>query len=241
MTPDGDIRDRTLDDRRLLRLAGWAAAGLVGAYVLITGLYVWLGSVPSGDGAAWLAYLDGKEPAWWAITGLSVLTDVLFLPIAAAMVVALRSDDHAFALLGSGLLALFAVLDLAVTWPNYAALITLSAEATAAAGPAEGAAFEIAANAPAGVLMSELFPVYVIAIPSLGILALGVAMRRSIFGSMAAWLGIATGVLGMVAVLGGFVVDSLSALAILTSILTTVWVALVGYRLFVLGRPPAIG
>ena len=44
------------------------------AYVGIFPLYASVGAPPDG-GEAWLSYADGKTAAWWAILGLSVLTD----------------------------------------------------------------------------------------------------------------------------------------------------------------------
>jgi len=214
------------------RAGGAAAIILAISYVAITALYVMAGAVPDdGRGQDWIEYLDGQQAVWWGITGLSVLTDVLFLVVAASLYLVLRSADVVAAFVGTGLLALFAVLDLAVTWPNYAALITLSDQYGASPDAARQAAIAVAAEVPAAILGSILFAVYAILVPSLGILVLGWAMPRSPFGRWIAFLGILTGILGIVAVLGPVVMPSLGALAILTSILTTLWVLLVGIRL----------
>ena len=47
--------------------------------------------------------------------------------------------------------------------------------------------------------------------------------------------GLLTGILGIVSVVGSFFVSALNVAIIVTSILTTVWVLLVGYRLCRLG------
>ena len=76
--------------RALGRIGGISAVVLAVAYVVITVLYVVVGAVPTEpDGGAWLTYLADRTAVWWGITGLSVLTDLLFLPIAAALFVAL--------------------------------------------------------------------------------------------------------------------------------------------------------
>ena len=62
-------------------------------------------------------------------------------------------------------------------------------------------------------------------------------MLEARFGRVNGWLGVATGVLGSIAVLGGLLLEPLGALAILTSVLTLLWVLLVGIRL--LGAEPA--
>lgn len=134
-----DVAARLLgpDDRTLCRVGGICAIVLGLSYLAITALYAIAGAVPSGTGEAWLAYLDGQEATWWGITGLSVVTDVLFLPVAAALYVALRLINRNAVLAGAALLVLFVILDLAVTWPNYAALIMLSGDHAAATGEAQ--------------------------------------------------------------------------------------------------------
>jgi hypothetical protein len=219
----------------MTRLGGVAAIILALSYVAITALYITAGAIPDYVGQPWLEYLHGQQVVWWSIAGLSVLTDVLFLVVAASLYVALRSADATAAFVGAGLLALFAILDLAVTWPNYAALITLSGQYAASTDDARREALAVAADLPAAILGSSLFAVYAILVPSLGILVLGWVMRQGRFGQGTAYLGVLTGILGIVAVLGPYLVPALGAVVILTSILTALWVLLVGIRLL---RPP---
>ena len=68
----------------------------------------------------------GNTTAWWAILGLSVLTDFLFVPIAISLYMALKGFNRNAMLLATACIALFVFLDLALTWPNYGALITFS-------------------------------------------------------------------------------------------------------------------
>jgi hypothetical protein len=147
------------------------------------------------------------------------------------MYVALRGINALAALFGTSLLVLFVVLDLAITWPSFAALITLSGEYVGATSNAQQAEYVAAASYARAVLGSPLFAVYAILVPAIGILVLGLIMLRSMFGRTAACLGVLTGVLGIVAVVGPLFWSSLGVVAILTSVLTTVWVLLVGYRL----------
>ena len=207
-------------DRAAYRWGGLAGIALAFCYIAITVLFVVSGPIPH-DADAWLAYLAPKVALWWAIALLSVLTDVLFLPLAYALYIALRSRHRATAMVGATLIALFVVLDLAVTWPNYAALIALSGENITA----EAAAY------PVAVLQSPLFAVYAILVPALGIAAFGWAMRRGPFGRIASYLGIIIGLFGIVAGLGPVVIGALGTAAILTSVLTIVWVFMVSVRL----------
>src|SRR5262245_3162145 len=75
--------------RSLCRVGGICALVLGAGYVAIIPLYAQVGAPPSG-GQAWLEYLAGKTTVWWAILGLSVLTDFLFVPVALALYAALE-------------------------------------------------------------------------------------------------------------------------------------------------------
>jgi hypothetical protein len=218
----------------LYRVGGLSALVLGIAYVAIVPLYASVGAPPSG-GEARLHYLVGKTTVWWAILGLSVLTDVLFVPVAFALYLALKGVNRNAMLIATALVGLFVVLDLAVTWPNYAALISLSGK-YAAATTAERATYVAAANYASAVLTSSLEAVYSILVLSLGVLLIGLVMLKGIFGKSTAYLGVLTGILGIVAAVGPFLVSALSVTIIITSVLTTAWVLLVGFRLYRLGK-----
>jgi hypothetical protein len=207
-----------------------AAVVLAALYVVITALYVTASPLPTEAGAR-LTYLAGHEPSWWAIVWLSVVTDLLYVPVAVALYVALGTLNRNAMLAGAGLLVLFVILDLAVTWPNYAALISLSGEYASAAGDTQRAALVATATYPAAILDSSLLAAYVILVPGLGVLAIGFVMLRSTFGRIAAYLGIATGLAGIAAVVGPVVYEPLGTIAVLAAVLTLVWFAVVGFRL----------
>lgn len=215
--------------------AGGISALLLGlGYVITIPLYLYVGAPPH-EAEAWLTHLAGKTTVWWAILALSVLTDLLFLPVALALYFALKSVNRNMMLLATTLVALFVVLDLAVTWPNYAALITLGDHFAAASTEVQRASYVAAANYPSAVLTSTLEAVYSILVLSLGILLIGIVMRKGIFGKGTAYMGIVTGVLGIVSVAGPFIVPALGVAIIATSVLTTIWVLFVGFRLLRLG------
>ena len=64
-------------------------------------------------------------------------------------------------------------------------------------------------------------------------------MLKSAFGRVAGYLGIATGILGVISVIGPVFVEAAKTVAVATSILTTVWVRLVGYKLLSPATRPA--
>lgn len=219
------------DRPALYRAGGISALALGASYLVITVLYSLTGLVPNETGEAWLTYLQGKTAAWWGIVGLSALTDLLFFPVAAALYVALKAFGRNLMLAGTGLVLLFAILDLAVTQIGFASLIVLSGDHAAATTNAERAAAIAAASYPVSVFRSDLFGAYVIGIPALGILLVSLVMRAGVFNRITANLGLATGILGVVTVVAGLVWREVGYLAIITSVLTLVWVLLVGWRL----------
>jgi len=223
------------DGRWLYRVGGISALLLSLGYIITIPLYVYVGAPPH-EAEAWLTYLAGKTTEWWAILGLSVLTDLLFIPLALALYFALKGVNRNMMLLATALVGLFVTLDLAVTWPNYAALITLGERYADATSDIQRAAYVAAAQYPSAVLASTLEAVYSILVLSLGILLIGLVMRKGIFGKGIAYVGVVTGLLGIVSVIGPFVLPALSGAIIVASMLTTLWVLLVGFRFLRLGQ-----
>ncbi len=147
------------DGKWLYRVGGISALILAIAYIITIPLYVYVGAPPSG-GEARLKYLALNTTVWWAILGLSVLTDFLFVPVALSLYLALKGVNRNAMLVATAFVGLFIVLDLAVTWSNYASLITLSGNYAAATNDAQRAAYVAAASYPSAVLASSLEAVY---------------------------------------------------------------------------------
>lgn len=217
------------DGRWLLRVGGISALLIGAAYVITIVLFAYVGTPPSG-GEAWLKYLAGKTTRWWAILSLSVLTDLLYIPVAASLYLALRHLSRNVMLIAAAFVGLFIVLDLAVTWANYASLISLSGSYAAAAADAQRESYVAAANYASAVLGTRLEVGYSIVSLSLAILVIGAVMLKGVFNKATAYLGLATGIVG-IASLAGFGVT-----VIVNAVLATVWILLVGYRLFRLGQ-----
>ena len=62
--------------------------------------------------------------------------------------------------------------------------------------------FVAAANYSFGVLSSSLFAVYAILVPALRILIIGLVMLKGTFSKITAYLGVVTGILGIISVVG---------------------------------------
>ena len=222
------------DGKWMYRAGGISAIVLGIAYIVIIGLYVPMGAPPSGAEAR-LTYVAGNTTLWWAILGLSVLTDFLFIPIALALYLALKEINRNAMLVATACVGLFVVLDLALTWTNYALVITLSGSYAAAMNDAQRAAIIAAAYYPSAVIESIILFVYNTLTLSVGILLTGLVMLKGIFRKSTAYLGVVTGVLGIAAVAGSLFVDTTSV-TIIASVMTTVWVFFAGYGLYRLGQ-----
>lgn len=72
--------------------------------------------------------------------------------------------------------------------------------------------------------------------PLLGILIIGLVMLKGTFSKVTAYSGVGSGILGIVSVVGPFFMSALGVVAVFSSVLTTVWVLLLGYRLYRLGQ-----
>jgi len=223
------------DEKWFYRVGGISAIVLGIAYIAIIALYIPIGAPPSGVEAR-LTYLAGNTTVWWVILGLSVLTDFLFIPVALSLYLALKGINTNVMLVAIACMGLFVFLDLAITWTNYASLITLSGSYAAATNDAQKAVFITAAMYPSAILESSLLFVYNTLTLSIGILMTGLVMLKGIFSKSTAYLGLVTGILGIVSVVGPFFASALSTTIIITSILTTIWVFFVGHRLYRLSQ-----
>lgn len=228
-SPDTALVPSDLEQRRIDRAGGMAAIALGLGYVAIFPLYAKVGAPPVG-GEAWFAYLPGKTAIWWWIVALSVLTDLLYLPVTYALYQALKPVGRSAVRLAGSFVALFVVLDLAVTWTHYVSILELFRSYAATTDAARRTAYLAAADYASAMLASPLEIVYSIVTLSLGILVTSLVMRKSGFSRLTAYAGLATGLSGVAALTGW-------GIAIIgNALLATVWLFLVGARLVRRGR-----
>src|SRR4051812_12024122 len=166
--------------RALYKVSGISAIILVISYIIVIVLYVFSGVPPTG-GEAWLKYITRHTAEWWSILGLSVFTDLIYIPVAYSLYVILKEVNKNAMLAGLSLLILFVILDLTVTWTNYSLLITLSNKYATATNDAQRATLVMAADYSSTILSSSLIGVYVILIPAIGILIISLVMLKGTF------------------------------------------------------------
>jgi len=225
-----EMSDLNAREKKLCyRWGGIAALLLAIGYVAIIPLFAWAG-MPPATGEAWFRYLPGKTTAWWAIIWLSLATDLLYLPVAWALWIALRNMGRNLMLAAVVCLHLFVVLDLAVTWTHHASLLALFQLYANATDQAQRAADMAAAEYASSIYATPLLTFYIIAIPSLGVLLASIVMIKARFGKASAWAGVIAGVFGLLSLTGFFPLVMANALGV------TLWFFLVGARLLGLGK-----
>ena len=99
-------------------------------------------------------------------------------------------------LVATAFVGLFVLLDLAVTWTNYASLLTITSLHAAATNDVQRAAYVAAANYASAVLASHTEVFYSIVDFSVGVLIIGFVMLKGkgIFSKATAYLGVAAGI-----------------------------------------------
>ena len=214
----------------MLQVGGVSALLLAAAYLAIIALFATVGAPPGGAQAR-LEYHATTAATWWAIVALSVITDLLFVPVAVALYAALRGAGESAMRAATVFTLLFVVLDLAVTWPAYASLISLSQQYATVTTVDERAVIVAAAGYPSAVLSSPMQSINSILTLSIGILLTGLVTVRGAFGRATGTLGVTTGLVGIASVAHTALTGELSPLAIAASVLTIAWLVLIGVSL----------
>jgi hypothetical protein len=217
------------EERQFYRWGGMAALLVAIGYVAIIPLFASVGAPPV-TGEAWFHYLPGKTTVWWVIVWLSVVTDLLYLPVAWALWIALRKAGTIQMLAAMVCMHLFVALDLAVTWMHHASLLALFQNYSSAADEAHRAAYLAAAEYASSIYATPLLAFYIIVIPSLGVLLASITMFKARFGKASAWTGVISGMFGVLSLTGYFPFAMANALG------ATLWFFLVGLRLLRPGK-----
>lgn len=236
-TPGGATGAATDPSTRwLFRTGGIAALLLVAGYLATFPLYAAVGGPPPNGAEARLAHYAPHLAGWWGILYLMVFTDLLYLVAWLALHEALRGADRNWSLLSLVCAGLFVGLDLAVTWPNHAAMFDLSKGYAAAAGDAERARIIAAAGFGSAAMDSQMLGIYGMFIPSMGPLFAGLAMWKGGFDKIAAVIAFLIGLTGLVGAAGPYFSRAFEVMQVPNALLVMVWFGFVGVRLVRLGR-----
>lgn len=193
--------ERAADTWGPLYRAGALCAGLaVACYAVALVVVATTTAPPTSDGASVLAFVDAHRTEYivrqllWLVPSLFLM--VVFLALALA--VALRVESRSLAAIAG----LIAVTSWAVSfaWPTTGdgslAMVVLSDKFAEASTAVERAPF--VAGAEVLIALNDV-PAVIGVLQTLGILLISLLMLRGMFGAGVAWLGVATGALGIVA------------------------------------------
>jgi hypothetical protein len=206
---------------------GLAALLLALGYIVTMPVFTAVGTPPTGAEAQ-LGYFARSAEPWWVIVGLSVLTDLLFIPVAIGLYRALRGRSDGAMMVAAAFTLLFVVLDLAITWTSYASMLVLGQQYAAAPTADQRAIIVAAASYPDAVLSSPLTSVYSVLTLGIGILVAGFVIFRGGAGRATGVVGVATGLLGIASTIHVVLSGSFSPLLVVVSLLTILWLLMVG-------------
>lgn len=220
-----------LNNKKLYRLGGISTFILVVGYLLTFPIYAWVGDAPPSNVEAQLAYFAEHGKGWWAILGLMVFTDLLYIPIFMVLYQALQHINRYLMVMACAMIGLFIVLDLSLTWTSYSALIMSGSLYASAISDVEKAALVAGAGYSSAMLDSPLLGTYAILIPSMGFLFTGLVMQKGVFNKTAAGLALAVGITAIV-FMGSYFWEPLAIFRIINALLATTWYIVVGWQLY---------
>jgi hypothetical protein len=217
--------------------AGGVSAGLfVALLVAAILLAILTPSPPTAGGAATLEFIATHRTPYLLHQQLWLVPGVFAAMVYLALFPALRPLHPSVAALGCAVGGIAWALTLAMptTSTGAPALVYLSDQYTVAGDPVQRAAFVAAAE---GLIALNRTPTAVGVLTTVGMLIVSLVMLRGVFPRWVAYVGIATGVLGIASealrpvIEGGYAVYGL---------LLLVWMGAVGWRLFRLGQDGAL-
>ena len=225
------------DGRWIYRVGGLSGIVLgVGYLLTIPVTIIIAGGFPPLGVEARLAFFAEHAAGWWIATALMVFTDLLYVPIFLALYHALKGFNKYMMLLAFACGGLFVVLDLAITWTAFPSLIILSGNYAAATSDAQRAIIVAAAGYPSAIVDSPLSGIYAILFPGLGELLASLVMRKGIFNKTLAYMGVITGVCGILAGIGPIFISELETAQYINASLAMIWFFFVGFKLYKLSQ-----
>jgi hypothetical protein len=206
---------------------------LAGAAVFLVAILSIVLGPPPGDGEQYLQALAGHPMVARLNFGLFALADLGYLLGGLALYLSLKHIAKNAMLVATAFLAVFVVLDLAVTELNSLTLVALSQHYASATTDILRLRYAAGADYALATLPTATFLSYFVS--SLGLLIASVVMLRGVFSRPTAFAGIVASVTGL---LGAFylVFPPLAALLTPSLIAFALWSVLAGSRLLKLGR-----
>lgn len=235
-----NVTNITKESKSTFEERNWKGAYKVGGVCFVlTGIFFILGFAltiaqgqPPSTIEETLTNIAGQKQLYQATNGAFVLSDLLAIPGMLALYLALKESKRTYALLATAMGVLGAALAIGLRTGVHA-MATLGSGYVATASEAQRAAYMATAELITGATDPGLILANVLLYGFT--LTIGIAMRASVFGKGAAYLGIVTGGLGIIGLVGGILVPALSMVTLLAALGWAVWFFIVGFRLYKIG------
>jgi len=225
------------DGKWIYRVGGLSGILLgIGYLLTIPVTIIIAGGFPPLGAEARLAFFADHTAGWWSVTALMVFTDLLYIPLFLALYHALKNFNNYLMLLAFACAGSFVLLDLAVTWTSYPSLMILSRDYAATASDAQRSLIVAAASYPSAILDSPLSAICVILIPSLGTLFASLVMRKGVFSTILAYMGLIAGICGILAGIVPIFTSNIEVFQYINASLVMIWFFFVGIKLYTLGH-----
>jgi hypothetical protein len=192
-------------DLRWNRVYGIAGLSMisVGLLYLVLGVFTVLLRIPTNPGTADLQNFSAHVAGGTVTFSLFMVTDLLLIPALLGLYFALRIINRPVVLAGTALLALFIVLDLVLTEPNWLSLYSLAHSYVHAGSTAQAAGYLASAQTALGRVPLSNAISY--ATSSAALFLFSIALRRSVFGRPVALMGLGINAAGVLAAFGYFI------------------------------------
>jgi hypothetical protein len=201
-------------------------------------LSIFMGGTAPADSVQYLRSLADHANLARLSYGLYSFADILFVPAVLALYLSLKRIAKNPMLLATALIAVFVIVDLAITEASALTIVTLTQHAATAASETQRAAYMASANYALATVPLATFYSWVIS--SVGVLMISIVMLKGVFSKLTAYIGIAVGIAGTVASFYVFV-PALTVLNIPTLVAFGLWCVLAGRRLYQLGKSKVAG
>lgn len=221
-----------LFDRRMFLWAGISGIAIAIGYIVITILFVLSGSPLPKDASSWIIYLDGKSSLWWFIIWLSIITDILYLPVTYGLYKLLNKSHKGLMLISSVLFILFVFLELAITWSKYPALLEIAGRYHGTENDELRSIYMASIETLSIEFQTPVTTFYCIFIPSIAVILSSYIMLQEKVGSrVISFIGLISGTFNSISAIGRYFYEALENLVIPGSFLSLFWFLCVGITL----------
>lgn len=221
------VEDHHIENRYVRDILFWggiSAIAIAIGYIIITTAFVISGFPLPTDSTTWISYLNGKIGLWNVIIWLSIITDILYIFVALALIESF-SEEYKFAMIVAAVFfILFVVLELAGTWSIYPSIIVLYKKYLSTSSAADQSMYLSAIEYASTHFQTTVNSFYTIVLPCFSAFIYGVVMFKSgKYGKLLPIVGLVSAICNFVSVFGGLLYEPLKQLIMPGSFLSLFW------------------